>query len=88
MNTKSAPHPTLEDLATERLAAAVESAIGGLQERLANIGAAGPDAKCSVSDLIKLLGLRDRLQGERPRTISARWVADPRDPAKTGNYRN
>ena len=85
MNTKSAPLPTPEDQAAERLEAAVESAIGGLQERLANIATDGPDTKWSVSDLIKLLQLRDQLQGERPRTITARWVDDH---PEHGNYRN
>jgi hypothetical protein len=80
MITKFVPFPTPEDQAKERLVAAVESAIGGLQERLANIADEGPDAKWSVSDLIKLLQLRDQLQGERPRTITARWVDDDDDP--------
>ena len=79
MNAKTVPDPTPEDLATERLVAAVESAIAGLQERLANIAADGQDAKWSVSDLVRLLQLRDRLQGERPRTILACWVDDSRD---------
>jgi len=77
MNAKSVPLPTLEDLATERLVAAVESAIGVMQEGLANLAADGPEAKWSVSDLIRLLDLRTQLQGERPRTIFARWVDDP-----------
>jgi len=77
MNAKSVPLPAPEDLATERLAAAVESAIGGIQERLANLAANGHDAKWSVSDLVRLLQLRNQLQGERPRTIRACWVDDP-----------
>ena len=84
MNTNSVPLPTPEDLATERLVAAVESAIGVIQERLAN-AADEQDAKWSVSDLVRLLQLRDQLQEERPRTIIVRWVDDPRD---TGNYHN
>ena len=32
-----------------------------------------------MSDLTKLLQLRTQLQGQRPRTIFARWVDDPRD---------
>jgi len=87
MNTKPAPPPTPEDQATERLVAAVESAIGGLQERLANIAAEGPDAKWSVSDLIRLLQLRDQLQEQRPRIITARWVDDDDQPEST-HYRN
>ena len=77
MNAKPALLPTPEDLAAERLLAAVESAIAGLQERLANIASEDKDAKWSVSDLLKLLQLRNQLQGERPRTILARWVEDP-----------
>jgi hypothetical protein len=79
MNTRSAPTPTPEDLATERLVAAVESAIAGIEQRLPNLAADGQDAKWSVSDLTKLLQLRTQLQGERPRTIYACWVDDPRD---------
>ena len=79
MNTKSDPLPTPEDLATEKLAAAVESAIAGIQERLANLAADSQDAKLSMSDLVKLLELRKQLQGERPRTISVRWIDDPPD---------
>ena len=79
MNAGSIPPPAPEDLAAERLVATVESVIAGLQERLANIAADGPDAKWSVSDLIKLLQLRDQLHGERPRTIFACWVDNPRD---------
>jgi hypothetical protein len=72
----------LEDLAPEdpemqRLLAAVESAIGGLQERLASLADHDHDAKWSVSDLVKLLQLRNQLQGERPRTVFAYWVDDP-----------
>jgi hypothetical protein len=81
MNAESVPLPTPEDLATERLVAAVESAIAGLQERLANIATDGQDAKWSVSDLVKLLQLRDQLHGERPRTIFAYWVDNPPDPS-------
>jgi hypothetical protein len=80
MNAKPVPLPTSEDLATERLIAAVESAIDGIQERLANLAADGQDAKWSVSDLVRLLQLRDQLQGERPRTIRAYWVDDPLGP--------
>jgi hypothetical protein len=78
MNTKSVPPPTPEELAAERLVAAVESAIGGIQERLANLATGGQDAKWSVSDLVRLLQLRNQLQGERPRTIFAGWVDDLR----------
>jgi hypothetical protein len=77
MNAKSVPLPTPEDLATERLVAAVESAIVGIQERLPNLAAGGQDAKWSVSDLVKLLQLRTQLQGQRQRTIFACWVDDP-----------
>ena len=83
MNTKAVPFPTPEDLAAESLAAAVESAIGGLQERLANLAGDAPDSKWSVSDLIRLLQLRDELRGQRPRTIIARWVDDPQDIANS-----
>jgi hypothetical protein len=78
MNTKSVPPPTPEDLAAERLVVAVESAIGGIQERLANLAADGQNAKWSVSDLVRLLQLRHQLQGERPRFIFAGWVDDLR----------
>ena len=85
MNEKPAPFPTPEDLApehqaAEQLVAAVQSAIGGIQERLPNLAAEGPDSKWSVSDLIRLLDLRTQLQGERPRIVRAYWVDDPRDP--------
>jgi predicted metal-dependent hydrolase len=77
MNAKSVRLPTPEDLATERLVAAVQSAIGVIQERLANLAADGQDANWSVSDLVRLLQLRNQLQGERPRTVFACWVDDP-----------
>jgi hypothetical protein len=77
MNAKSVPLPTPEDRATERLIAAVESAIDGIQERLPHLATDSQDAKWSVSDLVRLLQLRHQLQGERPRTISACWVDDP-----------
>jgi hypothetical protein len=87
MNEKSTLLPTPEDLADERLAAAVESAIGGMQERLANLAHEGQDAKWSVSDLIRLLDLRNQLQGQRPRTVTARWV-DNDDEPESNTYRN
>jgi hypothetical protein len=74
MNTKPAPLPTPDDLATERLVTAVESGIDGIQTRLANIADDGPEAKWSLSDLIRLLQLRHQLQGERPRNITVRWI--------------
>ena len=83
MNAKSVPLPTPEDLATERLVAAVESAIGVIQERLANLADDNQDAKWSVSDLVRQLQLRAQLQEERPRTIHACWVDDPRDSRTT-----
>ena len=85
MNAKSVPLPTPEDLTTERLVAAVESAIGAIQERLANIAADGQDAKWSLSDLVRLLQLRNQLQGERPRKIFSCWVDDPRDLGSNNN---
>ncbi len=88
MNANPVPIPTPEDQATEPLLAAVNSAIGGLQERLANIADHSPDAKWSVSDLIRLLQLRDQLQGQRPRTITARWVDSDDDQSEPTNYRN
>ena len=86
MNAKSIPRltPTPEDLATERLVAAVESAIAAMQERLANLDDDDPNTKWSVSDLVRLLQLRNQLQGERPRTIFACWVDDTRDPLYMG----
>jgi hypothetical protein len=88
MNAGSIPPPAPEDLAAERLVATVESVIAGLQERLANIAADGQDAKWSVSDLVRLLQLRDRLQGERPRTILACWVDDSRDDNNNDQQEN
>jgi hypothetical protein len=85
MNAKPVPLPTPEDLATERLVAAVESAIDGIQERLPNLAADTQDAKCWVSDLVRLLQLRTQLQGERPRTIFVRWVDDPDLPRNHSN---
>src|SRR5271168_649009 len=79
MNAPSVPPPTPEDLATEQLVAAVESAIGVIQERLANLADGSQDAKGWVSDLVKRLQLGKELQGERPRAVFAYWVDDPRD---------
>jgi hypothetical protein len=78
MIPNSVPPLTPEDVATEQLVAAVESAIGVIQQRLANLD--NEDAKWSVSDLVRLLQLRHQLQGERPRIIVACWV-DSHDPA-------
>jgi hypothetical protein len=86
MNAKSVPLPASEDLATERLLAAVESAIDGIQERLANLASEGQDAQWSVSDLVKLLQLRNQLQGQRPRTIRVCWVDDPGDIPNHNNH--
>jgi hypothetical protein len=88
MSTKSVPLLTPEDQATECLLAAIESAIGGIQQRLADLPADGPDAKWSVSDLVRLLQLRNQLQEERPRTIFAYWVDDPRDSNQSINDNN
>ena len=77
MKTKNVPSHTSEDLAAERLVAAVESGIGVIQARLTNLDG-DRDAKWSVSDLVRLLRLRKQLQGERPRTVVAYWV-DRRD---------
>ena len=79
MRAKSTPLPAPQDRATPQLVAALESAVGGMQERLANFAADGQDAKWSVSDLVRLLQLRDQLQGEQPCTIRAYWVDDPND---------
>ena len=75
MNAKPVPHPTPEDIATERLIAAVESAIGVMQERFANLANDSQDTKYSVSDLVRLLQLRNQLQADRPRIIAVRWVS-------------
>src|SRR5580658_2100477 len=88
MNEESDPLPTPEDLATEQLAAAVESAIAVIQERLANLAPDGQDAKLSMSDLAKLLELRKQLRGERPPTISVRWIDDPIDIGISDNIGN
>jgi len=69
----------MNDLATERLITAVESAIGVIQERFANLADDSQDAKWSVSDLVRLLQLREQLQKQQPHTIRAYWVDDPRD---------
>jgi hypothetical protein len=87
MKSISVPPSASEDLATERLVAAVESAIGVFQERLASLADKNQDAKWSVSDLVRLLQLRNQLQGERPHTIRAYWVDDPRDIGKN-NHNN
>jgi hypothetical protein len=96
MNAKSSRLPTPEDLATERLVAAVESAIDGIQQRLPNLATDTQDAKWSVSDGdakasratgAGLLQLRTQLQGERPRTIVVRWVDNQPEP-DTPNHRN
>ena len=73
-NEESDPLPAPEDLATEQLLAAVDSAIAGMQERLTNLATDGQDAKWSVSDLVKLIQLRNQLQEERPRRITVRWI--------------
>lgn len=84
MDSIPVPPLTPEDLATERLVAAVESAIDGIEKRLANPTDDGPEAKWSLSDLVKLLQLRNQLQEQRPRTITARWVDDwPDVPLRT-----
>lgn len=86
MNTESVPLPTPEDQATERLATSIESAISCIQERLANLADDDDqDAKWSVSDLVRLLQLRNQLHEERPRTILARWVDDPGDSRNNDN---
>lgn len=75
-------------MATERLVAAVESAIGAIQERLANLATDGHDAKWSVSDLVKLLQLRTQSHAEPPSTIFVCWVNDLCAPGDTRNLRN
>ena len=89
MRAKSTPLPAQEDPATEQLVAAIESAIGGRRERLANFAADGQDAIWSVSDSdakaplatgAKLLQVRDRLQEEQPRMITVRRVDDRPEP--------
>jgi len=82
MNAKTVPPPKPEDLATERLVAAVESAIAVIQERLTDLDN-DHAAKWSVSDLVRLLQLRKELQGERPRTTYAYWVDGPQSVPDT-----
>src|SRR5579863_9771614 len=82
MNVNSVPPPKPDDLATERLVAAVESAIAVIQERLNDLDN-DHAAKWSVSDLVRLLQLRKELQGERPRTTYAWWVAGPQSVPDT-----
>jgi hypothetical protein len=77
MKARPVPPLTPEDIAAERLAEAVEFAIGVIQERLADLDNER-DAQWSVSDLVKLLQLRKQLAGERTRTVYAYWV-DRRD---------
>jgi len=101
MDAKSVPRPTPQDLSTERLLAAVQSAIGGIQERLPDLAADTQDAKWLVSDGdakasratgARLLQLRHQLQGERPRTIFACWVDGlvdaPRDLPSSNHNNN
>ena len=78
----------MNDLATERLITAVESAIDAIQERLANLADDSQDAKWSVSDLVRLLDLRNQPHGQRPRTIRAFWVDDPDDFRIRNNENN
>jgi hypothetical protein len=89
MRAKSTPLPAPQDRATPQLVAALESAVGGMQERLANFAADGQDAKWSVADGdakaslatgAKLLQLHDQLQEEQPRMITVRWVDDEPEP--------
>jgi len=82
MYARSVPLPTPDDLATERLLAAVESAIGGLR----NLAADGQNAKCPTSS--DSPSFATNCKGERPRTIIARWVDDPRDIGNTHNHDN
>jgi len=96
IKSKPVPPLTPEDLATERLAAAVESAIAAIEHGLTNLADEDDHTpKWSVSDLVKLLQLRTQLQGERPRTIRAYWVDDPHGSRGTapvqidrGNHNN
>ena len=89
MNAKSVPPPTQQELATDRLITAVESAINGIQEHLSSRAADAQDAKWSISDLVKLLQLRDQLQAQQPRRYYACWVNDPRDlPSNNRNHTN
>ncbi len=76
MNTQSGPPLSAEDLANVDLVTAIESAIGSAQECLTNLAAEGTDAKWSVSDLFRLVQLRDLLRGQLPRRVTVRWVDD------------
>jgi hypothetical protein len=87
MKAKSVPPSTPEDLATEHLVAAVESAIVVIQQRLTDLDN-DQSAKWSVSDLVRLLQLRKELQGERPRATYAYWVAGPDSIPDTRATRN
>ena len=53
---------------------AVDKAILAIQVKLNDVD--GP-AKVSLTDLTKLLQLREELEGERPRRINVRWVDSP-----------
>jgi len=95
MNAKSVRLPTPEAIATERLAAVVESAINGIKERFRNLATDTQDPKWSVSDGdakasrttgAGLLQLRNQLQGEWLSTIYGRWVDDPRDIGNNNNH--
>ncbi len=88
MNEKFTPPQTPQNLATERLITAIESAIVGIEGHLVNLSTNGQDAKWSVSDLVRLIQLRTQLQGEQPRTVRAYWVDDPHDPRDFGNSIN
>jgi hypothetical protein len=67
MKARSIPPPAPQDTATERLVVAVESAIGAIQERLANLADDNQDAKWSVSGLVRLLQLRNNHPGPNTR---------------------
>jgi hypothetical protein len=80
MNAISRPLPTPGDLATERLAAAVESAIVGIQQRLPNLASDGQDTKWSASDLDPTRYRKPQQQRNKkmnnPNTETSALVAD------------
>jgi hypothetical protein len=57
---------------SEELLEAIDAAIRIMQDQLKSKGT----GKGTLSDLVRLLQLRKELEGDRPRQISARWIAE------------
>lgn len=87
MNAKSVPPPKPEDRAAASRGRIRHRRDTGTSRQPR---ADGQNANWSASDLVRLLQLRNQLQGERPRKIYAFWVDDPLDIGNQniGNNRN